>query len=81
MRTTLTIDDDVLDRARALSEKLRTPFRRVVNDALRAGMETVEGPAKMRRYRTEPRKMGLIAGKSLDNIHDLLAQTEGEDFK
>jgi len=81
MRTTLTIDDDVLDRARALSEKLRTPFRRVVNDALRAGMEAVEEPAKMRRYQTEPRKMGLKAGKSLDNIQALLAQIEGEDFR
>ena len=38
MRTTLTIDDDVLDRARAVAERLDTPFRQVVNEALRAGL-------------------------------------------
>ena len=81
MRTTLTLDDDVLDRARALSEKLRAPFRSVVNDALRKGMEAIEKPAKMKRYRTVPRKMGLKAGKNLDNIYDLIAQVEVESFR
>ena len=81
MRTTLTIDDDVLDRARALSQRLRTSFRRVVNDALRAGMEAFESPPKTKRYKTQPHKMGLKSGKNLDNIHELLAQVEGEDFR
>jgi len=77
----VTIDDDLFARARTLSENLRTPFRRVVNDALRAGMEAVEEPSKMRRYKTVPHKMGLKAGKNLDNIYEILAQGEGEDFK
>lgn len=81
MRTTLTIDDDVLDQARTVAEKLRTPFRRVVNEALRAGLKTVEEPAKTRLYRTRPRKLGLKAGRSLDNIQELLAQIEGEDHR
>ncbi len=81
MRTTLPIDDDVLDRARALSQKLRTPFRRVVNEALRAGLQTIEAPTKRRRYQTKPHKMGLKVGKNLDNIQELLAQVEGEDFR
>ncbi|MBW2238542.1 MAG: type II toxin-antitoxin system VapB family antitoxin [Deltaproteobacteria bacterium] len=37
MRTTLSIDDDVMERARAVATKLRTPFKTVVNEALRAG--------------------------------------------
>lgn len=78
MRTTLTIDDDVLDKARAVATKLRTPFRRVVNEALRAGLQTVEKPAPNRPYRTRPHKMGLRAGMSLDNIQELLAQIDGE---
>lgn len=79
MRTTLTIDDDVLDQARALAKKLNTPFRRVINDALRAGLEAVEAPASSRPYRTEPHNMGVKAGMSLDNIQELLAQAEGEE--
>ena len=82
MRTTLTLDDDVLDKARALAAKLHTPFRRVVNEALRAGLQTVEEPPKSRPYVTHPHhKMGLKAGMNLDNIQELLAQVEGEDHR
>ena len=81
MRTTITIDDDVLDRAHKLASKLHASFRSVVNEALRAGLERVEKPAKRRRYRTTPRAMGLRRGHNLDNIQELLAQTEGEDFR
>jgi hypothetical protein len=78
MRTTLTIDDDVLDRAKSLAGRLRTPFRRVVNEALRAGLQAVEEPARSRPYHTQPSKLGLKAGRSLDNIQELIAQIEGE---
>lgn len=81
MRTTLTIDDDVLDTARALARTLRTPFRRVVNEALRVGLQTVEKPALVRPFHTQPHKMGLKAGVSLDNIRELIAQMEGEEHR
>jgi hypothetical protein len=81
MRTTLVIDDDVLDRARSVSEKLHAPFRQVVNEALRAGLQAVETPAKCRPYRTKPRNLGLRAGRSLDNIQELLAHIEGESHR
>ena len=79
MRTTLTIDNDVLERARTIAAKLRTPFKTVVNEALRVGLDHVEQPAKSRRYKTEPHAMGLRSGRNLDNIQELLAQIEGED--
>ena len=78
MRTTLAIDDDVLDTARHIAERLHTPFRRVINEALRAGLQTVEAPATSRPYHTRARKLGLRAGRNLDNIQELLAQVEGE---
>jgi len=81
MRTTLTIDDDVLERARALAAKLHTPFRAVVNEALRAGLEEVEKPANRRPYETKPHAMGLYQGRNLDNIQELIAHVEGEDFR
>jgi hypothetical protein len=81
MRTTLTIDDDVLDRARLLAGRLRTPFRRVINEALRAGLQAVEEPARSRPYQTRPHKMGLKAGRNLDNIQELIAQIEGEEHR
>ena len=81
MRTTLSIDDDVLDRAKAVAAKLRRPFRTVVNEALRAGLDQVEQPAKQRRYKTKPHPMGLRPGRNIDNIQELLAQIEGEDSR
>lgn len=81
MRTTLTIDQDVLDKAREVSEKLRTPLRRVINDALRIGLSEVEKPGIKKPYRTSPHDMGLKEGFSLDNTQEVIAQAEGEDFR
>jgi len=81
MRTTLSIDDDVMERARALAAKLGTPFKTVVNETLRAGLDKVESPTKQRRYKTKPHAMGLKQGRNLDNIQELLAQIEGEDSR
>jgi SOS response regulatory protein OraA/RecX len=81
MRTTLSLDEDVLARARALAARLKIPFKTVVNEALRAGLRETEKPAKQRRYRTIPKAMGLRPGFSYDNVQELLAQAEGEDFR
>ena len=81
MRTTLSIDDDVMERARAVAAKLRAPFKMVVNEALRAGLDHVEQPAKRRPYKTKPHAMGLRSGRNIDNIQELLAQIEGEDSR
>ncbi len=81
MRTIFSIDDDIIEQALVVAAKLRTPFKRVVNEALRAGLDHVEQPAKRRRYKTEPQAMGLRSGRNIDNIQELLAQIEGEDSR
>ena len=81
MRTTLNIDDDVLDRARELAATSGATFRQVVNEALRAGLDLVARPAESRPYRTRPHRMGLRPGVSLDNVQELLAQVDGEDAR
>ncbi|MCZ0945371.1 MAG: DUF2191 domain-containing protein [Gammaproteobacteria bacterium] len=78
MRTTLSLDDDVLDRARLLSAKLRKPVRAVVNEALRTELTGIENGAEQRQYVTDPHPMGLRQGYDLDNIGELIAQIEGE---
>jgi predicted transcriptional regulator len=80
MRTTLTLDDDVLDKAKTMATELGRPFKRVVNEALRSGLQSLaDSPQKTRSYRTIPHKMGLKSGRNLDNIQELLSQIEGED--
>ncbi|MGH8019473.1 MAG: DUF2191 domain-containing protein [Opitutaceae bacterium] len=79
MRTTLTLDPDVAAKARRGAAKLKRPFKEVVNQALRIGLDQVLKPAAARPYRTKPRPMGLREGFSYDNISELLARAEGED--
>jgi hypothetical protein len=81
MRTTISIDDDVMEKARAAAAKLHRPFRTIVNEALRAGLEHIEKPAKRHTYKTTPHAMGLRSGRNLDNIQELLVQIEGEDSR
>lgn len=77
MRTTISIEDDVLERARTIAKKLNTPFKDVINEALRSGLDQVEQPVKQRRYKMKPHKMGLLPGHNVDNVQELLAQIEG----
>jgi predicted transcriptional regulator len=39
MRTTLTVDDDLAERIADIARESRTPFKRVLNDALRRVLE------------------------------------------
>ena len=81
MRTTLTLDEDVAQKTRNLAKRMKKPFKNVVNEALRLGLDQVEQPLKRQKYRTDPHEMGLREGHNLDNIQELLAQVEGEDFR
>jgi hypothetical protein len=78
MRTTLSLDEDVLQRARAVAGQLHVPFKTVVNEALRLGLTEVEKPAKQRRYRTIPHAMGRRDRYSVKNVQELLAQADEE---
>lgn len=81
MRTTINIDDDVLSRAKALADGRKEPFRYIINEALRAGLDRVEEPAPKKAYTTRSHKMGAKEGRNLDNIQELLAQVDGEDAR
>jgi hypothetical protein len=81
MRTTLTLADDLARRARRNAARANRPFKAVINDALRLGLEALERGGEARPYKTKPQLMGLRAGFSYDNIGELLAAAEREDFR
>jgi hypothetical protein len=78
MRTTITLDADVAEKAKAVVKSSGRPFKEVINDALRTGLERVGRPTKQKPYRTRPHDMGLRPGIELDNIQELLSQVEGD---
>jgi hypothetical protein len=82
MRTTLTLDDDVVVLLEKAQANRKAPMKAVVNDALRAGLaEIIRPPAKAKPFRTKtlirtPPRIPLR-----DNVWELVALAEGEAHK
>lgn len=82
MRTTLTLDPDVVARLKRLRQRRDARFKDVVNEALREGLRAMEDKPRLRaKSWTKPRPLGGSRIGSLDNIADVLAVGERETFK
>jgi hypothetical protein len=82
MRTTLTIDDDVAVQLEEERKRRRASLKEVVNDALRRGLQEMgDSPKKPRKpFRTRTfDSVPLVP--DVDNVAEVLAYAEGEDFK
>jgi hypothetical protein len=80
MRTTITLEKDVASRIERL--KKTRPFKQLVNDALRAGLDAIERESgkKTKPYSVTPVK-GAPRRTDLDNVAELLAEVEGDSFR
>lgn len=80
MRTTITLERDVAARLARL--KKTRPFKDLVNDALRAGLDELERAQKKRvtRYSMKPVN-GEPFRTDIDNIAEVLAEVEGDAYK
>jgi hypothetical protein len=81
MRTTLTLDSDVISKAKKSVARTGKTFKSVINSALRLGLDEMSKPPKTKPYRTKSRPLGLRPGFNYDNVGELLAQLEGENYK
>ena len=80
MRTTLTIDEDIARQLREIVHRSGKPFRNVVNEALRAGMENNRIADVSRPYRLERVAMGEVTGPyDLDKALQLADRLEDEE--
>ena len=78
MRTTLTLDDDVAAKLKSEARRTSRPFRDVVNEMLRRGLNGRRAIAPREPFRVVARDLGeMRPGLSLDNIGDALEQLEG----
>ncbi len=77
MRTTLTIDDTLAARLKQQAFESGKPFKQVVNDVLRAGLESSATAASARLYQLEPASLGAPRpGFELDKALQLAAELE-----
>jgi hypothetical protein len=79
MRTTVTLENDVAVRLKRLRKS--RPFKDLVNDALRAGLDHIESkPSSERRYAITTVK-GRPLRTNLDNVAEVIAEVEGDRFR
>ncbi|UGT91898.1 CopG family transcriptional regulator [Mycobacterium ostraviense] len=73
MRTTVTLDPDVVAALQRAVRERGMSFKAVLNDAVRRGLS---GESTRRRYRTPSRDLGLRAGVDIDKALALAAGDE-----
>ena len=78
IRTTVTLDDDVVARVKQESRSRGASFRETLNDLLRAALLGVDNQPRRRTLRIKPTRMGHRPGLNYDNIESLLEYGEGE---
>jgi hypothetical protein len=82
MRTTLSLDDDVAALLARARNARKSGLKPIVNEALRQGLRNLLSPPRRRR---PPRTRVFDAGRclvgSVDNVAEVLALAEGEDYR
>jgi len=56
-------------------------FKDVVNETLRVGLLTKRELEAARRFRVQPRSMGIMPGLNYDSISELVEHLEGANHK
>ena len=74
----MTLDDDVAAKLKTEVQRAGRPFREIVNETLRRGLESRRATAQRRTFKVSARDLGnLKPGLSLDNIAELIEHVEG----
>ena len=81
IRTTVTFDDDVLEKLKRESRSRGASFRDTLNDLLRVALLHREQKPRRRTLKIEPTDMGYRAGLNYDSVEALLEYGEGEEHR
>ena len=77
MRTTITLDDDVVAKIKAEMKKTGGSFKQVVNEMIRTGALTKQKAAKQEPFVVKARPLGNRPGINYDSTSEMLEQIEG----
>ncbi len=82
MRTTLTLDDDVAHQLRERARLTGAPFKQLVNDAIRAGLQTGKQPvATLPPFRVTPKAAGFRSGVDVLRLNQLNDELDSDAFE
>lgn len=76
VRTTINIEDDLVDRLKEEAHRKRRPFTEIVNNAIRAGMPSM--PSERKPYQTIPFESKLCPGIDPGKLNQLADELEDE---
>ena len=76
MRTTLTLDPDVVRMLEAEVHRARKPLKQVVNEALRRGLGAPGTRTSKKRYRVRPHVARLRPGLDAGRLNALADEIE-----
>jgi hypothetical protein len=83
MRTTVTLDDDLAIRLERHRTRNGESFKQALNEAVRVGLAKLEEGAdsvpEVNQTRPLPLGRRLVGG--IDNVGEVLAIAEGEDYR
>ena len=79
IRTTVTLDEDVLERLKQESRSRGVPFRQALNDSLRKAF--LQPQPTRREFRVSPLELKFIPGLNYDKTEELLEFLEGPDHR
>ena len=77
LRTTVTLEDDVVANLNDRMARSGASFKEALNDSLRRGLELPTEDELVRPFRVRSRPMGVRRGVELDNIGELLDLLDG----
>ena len=83
MRTTVTLDDDLAIRLERHRTQRGESFKQALNEAVRVGLAKLEegADAAPRMSQTRPLPLGRRLVGSIDNVGEVLAIADGEDYR
>ena len=80
MRTTLTLDDDLLLTLKRKAAESNIPFKTIVNQTLQRGLEVMDTPTVYRRdYHTQARSLEMKQGYDPDKLGQAADEIEAEE--
>ncbi len=77
VRTTVTLDEDVIERVKAESRSRGRSFRETLNDLLRAALLNSHVQPSRMEFRVKPTHMGVRPGLNYDDVESLIEYGEG----
>ena len=81
IRTTVTLEEDVMERVKRESRARGTSFRQTLNDLIRIGLLQTGSTQLRSNFEVKPSNMGYRPGLNYDDVESLIEYAEGDAHK